>query len=193
VGRVEVNVSESGGVSKVTDLSRFIDRKKKTVSSATGELSWDYGRGLLTVNAPGAQGAVGFLAKAGPIMLDDLTVSSPLEYASVFLVSMDERPLKTSRRMLLQVMTEDSNYGWSAPGVGLRPIVDVGGPPIVVRKIGGTIALGRKDTTSLRVIPLDFNGYPSRERAPFVPGRAFTLLPTTLYYLIEEQSVRKGR
>ena len=95
--------------------------------------------------------------------------------------------------MLLQMMTEDSNYGWSAPGLGLRPIVDVGGPPIVVKKIGGTVALGRKDTASLRVVPLDFNGYRSRELPPFVAGRAFQLLPTTLYYLIEEQSVRKGR
>jgi hypothetical protein len=193
VGRVEVNVSASGGVSKVIDLSRFIDRQGKTVKSATGELSWDYGHGLVTVNAPAAQGAIGFLAKAGPIKLGDVTITSPLEYGSVVLVSMDERPLETSRKMLLQVMTEDSNSGWSAPGAGLRPIVDVGSAPIVVKKIGGTVALGRKDATSLQVVPLDFNGYRSSGRPPSVAGGAFTLLPTTLYYLIEEKSARAGR
>jgi hypothetical protein len=193
VGRVEVNVSESGGRSKVIDLSRFIDRKKKTVNSATGELGWDYGSGLVTVNAPAAEGAVGFLAKAGPIKLDDLKISSPLDYGSVVLVSLDERPLKTSRKMLLQVMTEDSNYGWSAPGVGLRPIVDMGGPPIVVKRVEGTIALGRKDASSLRVVPLDFNGYRSQENAPFLAGPSFSLLPTTLHYLIEEEGSSKDR
>ena len=52
--------------------------------------------------------------------------------------------------MLLQVMSEDNNFGWSAPGQGLRPILDVGGTPLVVRRLEGTVAIGRPDAASLR-------------------------------------------
>ena len=52
---------------RVADLSGLIDRDKKVVRSVTGEVALDYGTGLCTLDAPKAQGACGFLAKAGPI------------------------------------------------------------------------------------------------------------------------------
>jgi hypothetical protein len=61
-GKVAMNFSEQGGPSRITDLSRYIDHQNKIVRSVTGELTWDYGRGLVTVNAPQAQAATGFLS-----------------------------------------------------------------------------------------------------------------------------------
>lgn len=185
VGRVEVDVTEAGGTPMAADLSRLIDRHKQVVRSNTGELTWNYGRGFATIDARSAQGVTGFLSKAGVVALGDLTITSPLEYGSILVVSLDDRPLKTSRKMLLQVMSEDTNTGWTAPGTGLRPIVDVGGPPIVIKQLEGSISLNRADAPTLKVTPLDFNGYPAS--AP--DGRRTTadkivLLPTTLYYLI---------
>ena len=140
----------------------------------------------MTINAPSAQGATGFLSAAGPIKLGDVTFQSPLEYGSLLLVAMDGRPLASSRKMLLQVMSEDNNLGWSAPGKGLRPILDVGGPPLVVKRIEGTLSMNRPDAAALRVEPLDANGYPSSPGGPIRGAKHLTLLPTTLYYLIEK-------
>jgi hypothetical protein len=184
VGRVEVNVTEAGGTSKVVELSGLIDRAKKTVKSVTGELTWDYGRGLATIDAPAAQGATGFLAKAGTIALADLTIETPLEYGSVLLVAMDGQPIRTSRKLLLQVMSEDNNYGWSAPGEGMRTVVDAGGPPVVVKKFAGRVLLKRADAETLKVKALDANGYedPSCRCGS---ARELPLLPTTIYYVIE--------
>jgi hypothetical protein len=184
-GRVEVNVTEAGGTSKVTELSALIDRNAKTAKSATGELSWDWGRGIATVNAPGAQGAAGFLGKAGKLGLADLEIETPLDYAVVLLVAMDDQPLKTSRRMLLQVMTEDAPNGWSAPGEGLRAVEATGGPPLVVRKLAGKVSLKRPDAGSLRVKPLDFNGYEDKA-AKAGSAAALDLLPSTLHYVLEK-------
>ena len=183
-GRVEVNISEAGGTSTVVDLSPLIDRSRKTVNSATGELRWDYGRGLATIDAPSAQGATGFLAKSGTIVLGDLTIETPLEYGSVLLVAMDGLPIRTSRKLLLQVMSEDNNYGWSAPGTGMRTVVDAGGPPIVVKKFSGRVSLKRADAESMKVKALDFNGYEDPS-CPCGSGRDIALLPTTIYYVIE--------
>ena len=183
-GRVEVHVTEQGGASRVVQLSSLIDREKKVVKSSTGELTWDYGRGLATVDAPAAQGATGFLGKAGPIVLGDVTIETPMEYGSVLLVAMDGQPLRSSRKILLQVMSEDNNNGWSAPGDGMRPIVDAGGPPVVVRKFAGRVSLNRPDAGTLRAKALDFNGYEDKSSPP-VDAKDLTLRPATVYTVIE--------
>jgi hypothetical protein len=185
-GRVEVNVTETGGLSKAVDLSSFIDRERKIVRSITGELSWDYGRGLVTIDAPAAQGATGFLAKAGRLSLADLTIESSIDYGSILLVAMDGRPLASSRRMLLQVMSEDTNSGWSAPGTGVRSIVDVGGPPLVVKNLDGHVSLKRADASTLKVRALDFNGYATGTKLPAKGARDIALSPKTFYYLVEK-------
>jgi len=54
------------------DLKHCIDRAHSIVRSVTGELKLDYANGLAVMNAPCAQGATGFLSKAGKIELDDV-------------------------------------------------------------------------------------------------------------------------
>jgi hypothetical protein len=85
--------------------------------------------------------------------------------------------------MLLQVATEASNTDWSAPGQGLRKIINAGGPPIVVRNIAGVVRLTRPDSSGLRVTALDISGaVVQRYRGS---AAEIALLPDTFYYLIE--------
>jgi len=185
-GRVEVNVAaKPGGTSTAKDLSAFIDRPAKVVRSATGELRWDWGRGLATIDAPAAAGATGLLAQAGELALSSVHIASGNEYGAVLVVAMDGKPLASSAKILVQVMTEDANKGWSAPGRGPRTIADVGGPPLVVRNIAGRITFVRPDAAALKVTPLDPNGYAEGAAKPLGPKGELQLLPSTLYYLIE--------
>jgi hypothetical protein len=182
VGKVQMNFVERDKPSRLVDLSRYIDRTGSKVHSVTGELLWDYGRGLVTVNAPKAQGVCGFLQKAGTVALRDVTIASQMEYGTVLLVPLDGQPLRISRKMLLQVMSEDTNYGWSAPGVGKREIKSLGTAPINVRRFSGTVAFTRPDAQQLKVTPLDWNGYPAGKPST---GGKIILQPTVMYYLIE--------
>ena len=84
--------------------------------------------------------------------------------------------------MLLQVMSEERNYGWEAPGSGPREIKSTGSAPIVVKRMAGTISLTRKDAARLKVTALDFNGYRVKRVGA---ARSITLLDDALYYLIE--------
>lgn len=182
VGKVVMNFVERDTPSQIADLSRYIDRTNGRVRSITGELQWDYHKGLVTVNAPKAQGACGFLRQAGTLRLRDVTVKAEMEYGSLLLVPLDGQALRTSRKMLLQVMSEDTNYGWSAPGSGKREIKSLGTAPINVRRFGGTVTLTRPDARQLKVTPLDWNGYPAGKS---FTGGSITLQPTVMYYLIE--------
>jgi hypothetical protein len=195
VGRVVRGVSPGGGVSTVGELSEYVDREAGTIESATGELHWDYRRGVLLIDSPHAQGAVGFLKSAGVVSLGDIRIESPVEYGAILVVSLDGEPLATSGRLLVQVMTEDRNYGWRTT-VGTdkdrngvewtyRRITDLGGPPIVVKDLSGTVSLRREDAEALRVTALDFNGRPRGTRPSGSSGEVgIELLADCIYYLV---------
>ncbi len=105
VGPVEVVYGSDPSRTRVADLARSIDQKARVVRSNTGQLAWDYGRGLCTVNAPAAQGATGFLGRVGPVALGDVTIRSDNDYATILVVSLDGKPLARSARILIQAGT----------------------------------------------------------------------------------------
>jgi hypothetical protein len=75
------------------------------VQSSTGELTLDYGKQLLTINSPCAQGAVGKVGAAGSIDLKDIRIATSNALLSLVVVSMDGLPLTQSRKMLVQAVT----------------------------------------------------------------------------------------
>jgi hypothetical protein len=184
VGKVGLRYTQTGGPSRIADLSRYIDREKKIVRSQTGELSWNWGQGLSIINAPSAQAATGFLSKSGTLNLRDVRFSSPLEYGAITLVSLDGLPISRSKRMLLQVMSEESNYGFSTKPAanGLREIESLGAAPLSVKNLAGTVSLKRADAARLSVTALDFNGY---AKSKVGSARSITLRPDTMYYVID--------
>ena len=138
------------------------------------------------MNAPAAQGASGNLAVAGAIQLSEVTISIPLEIAHAVVVSLDAQPLATSKRMLLQVMTEEKATGFQSEAMdGPRNrIVSIGESPWLVKKISGTVKLHRPDAAKLRVTSLNHDGEPATANPVPLTGDSIQLLPQTVYYLI---------
>lgn len=182
VGKEEITVSERAGPTALADLGPFVDRRARIVRSSTGELSLDLARGLFSLNAPRAQGVAGFLGRAAPLELSVLRVESALEYGAVLAVSLDDEPLGTSKKILLQVASEVENTGFRAPGKGLRTIEDPGRGPIRMKAIDARVALARPDFERMRAVALDANGRRVREAKRLAGG--LVLLPDTLYYLL---------
>ena len=166
VGRVQRAFGENNEDSTETNLAAFIDRDKKTIASQTGELLWDYGRGLATMDSPKSQGAAGFLKQAGIIQLSDVAIESQNDYASIVLTSLDDRPLRESNKILLQVVTEERPYGFKASGGEEGTITDMGGYPFGVRKISGAVSVMLNEGDSINLIPLDENGYATQKPIP---------------------------
>lgn len=161
-GRTNVNINERGGQTTFQDLSRFIDYSHRTVTSSTGELKLDYEKGVLTINTRAAQGVSGALRAAGRTQLKDLAITSSLDLGHIIAVSLDDQPLATSRKILLQVMSEErpSEFRTEPASAGERRILSIGHDPWLVREIEGTVAFARPDASQLSVTALDFNGEP---------------------------------
>jgi hypothetical protein len=185
VGRVNVNFVDEPGSNQLTDLAPFVKHAEKSVASSKGELKLDYGKGVLTLNSPRAQGVSGALSLAGAVQLKDLIVSSDLDLGHIVAVALDEKPLATSSRILLQVMSEEQETGHQTEPVSatVKRITNIGTDPWQVRTLSGTVKFTRPDAARLKVTALDFNGYPLSAAGQ---AQEIKLQPMTLYYLISE-------
>jgi hypothetical protein len=182
-GRTNVNFTQAGGPSKLMDLSGSIDRAHQTVTSTNRQLKLDYGKGVLTINAPAAQGVSGNLKEAGPTQLADLSVSSEMELGHIIAASLDGKPLATSGKILLQVMSEEktNHFRTEDAGNGMHRITSIGQDPWQVKELSGTVKFTRPDAAKLKVTALDFNGYPTKQVGT---DGEIKLEPQTMYYLI---------
>src|SRR6185295_4843988 len=123
----------------------------------------------------------GDLGSGGDIELADLSIRSQLDNAHIILVSLDGEPLARSRRMLLQVMSEEQATGFAAEdaGNGIKRITDIGHDPWRVKALQGAVRF--KTGAAPQFQPLDFNGYP---QGAALRGVELKLVPETIYYLV---------
>src|SRR5205823_11486824 len=98
-------------------------------------------------------------------------------------VSLDGQPLASSKRILLQVMSEEkaANFRSDDGGGGVKKIVSIGQDPWMVKNLSGTVKFKRPDAATLKVTALDFNGYPQKQMGA---AGEIQLAPGTVYYLI---------
>lgn len=195
VGRVEEKFDGNPAKTTVADLGHYIDHVRKTVKSDTGQLSLDYGRGLFRMDAPKAQGVAGFLQKAGGLFhTSDLTIESGNEYAAVCVVSLDEQPISTSSKLLVQVGTLVRPTGWrQEPATRTEKdktvqgwkVVSTGKMPWQVQNTD--VRLTIKNGHISKAVILDSAGYPVREVTGKFAGGQFTIrLPADAMYCILE-------
>jgi hypothetical protein len=182
-GRTNVNFTDRGGTSKLKDLKPLIDRRRQVVTSSTGQLRLDYGKGVLTINAPAAQGISGALNQAGAAELKDIAISSRLELGHIIAVSLDGKPLVTSRRILLQAMSEEkpTDFRSDPAADGDKKIISIGHDPWLAKELDGVVKFKRTDASKLKVTTLNFNGDPAKSIGT---AGEIRLAPSTIYYLI---------
>jgi hypothetical protein len=202
VGPVRVAFGGPEGL-EVDGLAGHIDARSNVVTSRTGELAWDQGRGVCRLDSPRAQGACGFLKGAGVITLGDVAIRSENAYASVLAVSLDGEPLRSSRRVLVQVGTVARPRGWSVEEAEFTPegrdrpvrgfrVVSTGSTPWMVEdaRVGLTVR-----SPHLRAAEaLDANGMPAGAVAAKAERGAVALrLPKDALYVILHDGGGAGR
>ncbi len=151
--------------------------------AAGGAVKWDHAAGVLRVDAPACKAVCGFLKNAGPMELDGVEFTSGMEFGTICLVALDGQPLAMSKKMLLQVFSEETNSGAYAEGNEIKTIRSTGQPPILVKNMSGTVRFLRPDASQLIFTALDFNG---GRTVTAGTGGNLSLLPATAYYLVEK-------
>ena len=190
VGPVEVRYDGDPLKTVVKDLAPYL--VGDTVKSDTGELSLDRGKGLFRLDAPKAQAVAGFLARAGgAFRLRDVTVESTNDYAAVTVVPLDDLPLASSKRLLVQIGTVMRPTDWSQePATGEKEakgwrVVRTGRMPWRGQDVRTTVTIRNAGLTKATL--LDASG---RAMGAVVGSRAsgsfkLKLPPNAMYVIVE--------
>jgi hypothetical protein len=113
-GTVEVVYAGTPANSKVSaQIGSLIDYQNKKIKASNNQLNWDYKTGICTMNAPSVQGVCGFTGTNKTFELTDVTIETTNNYAAIQVVTMDEKSILESSKILVQVGTVYQPTNWA--------------------------------------------------------------------------------
>jgi hypothetical protein len=198
VGPVRVRFDSDPSKTKISDLSRFIDHENKIVRANTGQVCFDFGRGLCSIDAPAAQGAAGYLKSVAPVELSTVTIASQNEYVSVLVVSMDGAALSRSGRVLVQIGTLGRPTGWVEREATFngdhanvtyhgKQVIDTGRMPWAIEDAKITLTVKNPGLRTARTLDINGNARGDVKVAASAGGIKFALPRDALYAVLQSE------
>ena len=150
-----------GGEITDVDISFSPYDNETFFENTTGELTFDKGEERFIIDTRYVKSVNGYLK--GEIHLKNFVVEvTTPDYGSVSLISMDEKPILNSRKLLVISVTQTLNAGatWAIPG---KSFLKWGHGPTMLGVVNCRIRIGLKDG-DVFVFPLDSLGRKIRDR-----------------------------
>ncbi len=173
----------------LSEIEKLNDETDKVLTSTTGEETLDYGKGVLKIDSPQAQGFVGAIGTGETLKTSGLSLNLAKRnpWAAVLAVSLDRKPLDKSERFMVfaQARAENSGQVFNGTRTALK---DAGKLPILMQGVKGEVTLAVEPTRKFRVVPVDESGKEGRPLKASLTrgGLQFNLSPTdhTAYYQV---------
>jgi hypothetical protein len=166
-----VTVDFSGGKSNQVDFTKYWDSSNKIIQSATGELTWDYGRQVITVHTPKTQAVIG-RAEGQPFQLPGVTAEFKTPFVSVIFTPLDDLPLAKSKHILITALAQDkqSSARYNADGTRLE---STGTAPLLLEPVQATLKFAGAKPAQVRA--LDPYGAPRGKTVPVAGDGSFAI------------------
>ncbi len=167
IGRVGYRFTPSPRVGVSEDVMRHWDPKTLTTRSITGDLIWNAGDGLVTVDTARSQAAIGFLAP-GPRRLSNMMVTTDIPFGAVWLTAVDgDKPIVEATRLLITAVGPARNTGMEYERTA-EPVPDrdatywrlksEGSGPLMMQAVQGEVRVLSHQAERLKAWALDLNG-----------------------------------
>lgn len=186
VGRVSRSYDQPNDTDVQLNLREAIDRNQKQLASLDGGFRWDWKRGIALLDTPRTQAAAGFLSRSPTIPLADVAIRSQNHYGQIAITSLDDQPIATSRRLLIQAVTQERFTDFASARDGT--ILSLGRLPWLIKNIDAAVMFRGNALPIRRVTALDAHGQATEDRVSYVVGdeiTTVTLPADRLYILIE--------
>jgi hypothetical protein len=179
IGRVTVGFD--GGKTEQADLTKLWDEKNKVIKSATGELTWDYGREVILVQSPKTQAVLG-RAGGQTVQLPGVAAAFKTPFVSTIFTPLDDLPLAQSKHILITALAQDKQTGtkYNAAGTMLEA---TGTAPLLLEPVQATIRLAGAKPAQVRA--LDHYGQPTGKTVPVAEDGRFAIDGTYRSYYYE--------
>ncbi len=190
-----VTTSYGGSVDSVqllVPVDKLINESAHQVTATTGQQKLDYKNGIFTLNTPKAKAVSGFLNTVKTFPLGDVIIQSQNEYATIEMVSMDEKHISQSAKILLQAGTIFRPTNWEETAAVKEKdgkkikgftIKNTGTMPWLGMPALGSVSI--KNTVIKKAIQLDAAGYAVKTLPLQIKnGIATLVLPKDAYYIL---------
>lgn len=186
VGRFPVDFTESFQPTFIPNVDKNWNKNEKTISSATGELVWKYGKeDFFTVNTVATKALVGFTPNK-KVQLGDWNIETENPFAVIFVTDLSKNgDLSEAEKILVTSVARGRNTGMEYEYSGDETVLtSTGKMPLLLEPVVATIA--SKNLKDYEVRILDQDGRLTDNSIPIIDG-AFKIngkTEKTLYYLI---------
>ena len=195
IGRVSRSFDKPGDADVQINLAGAIDHERKQMISLdpnghpgfNSGFRWDWGEGIAVIDTPRTQAIAGFLPRNEPMVLSDLAIRADIAFGQITVTSLDGLPLRTSRRLLVQAVTEERFTDFAATAEG--EITHLGRLPWRAKTIDAEVSFFPETLPVKRAVALDAHGHPTDDEVTVKQeGRYLTVqLPTNRLYTIIER------
>ncbi|MCX8092996.1 MAG: beta-galactosidase [Candidatus Goldbacteria bacterium] len=131
--------------------------KKDAALSITQELYWNLKKGVFQIDNLKIQGVIGFI-KGQSFKFKNFRVLSDNKYASIFLYSLDNKPIMNSSKLILNVAARIDNKN-TKYSPNHTSVIYGGSSPIIIEPVNATYTINVNVFKSIKVYTLDYNNY----------------------------------
>ena len=153
VGRVVVDYVDQAKKTESADLSAH--EKNGAFISATGELVWQSGKnprdGHMRINTPRTQAFVGF-TDGNAVELKDVTIHMRTPYAAIYVTSLDDAPIATSKRLLVTTIARARNTDMKLVA---GTLIQKGTAPILMEPVTCELTFKRPRAPKIHILDHD--------------------------------------
>ena len=152
IGRVTAKIADGLDHSYSADWDQYWDSFRRTVTSNTGQLTWDYGNRLVKVHSEKTQGVIGFAGGHG-IELPAVHFDIRTPFVSLLFTPLDNQPLIHSEHILITALAQDKQTG-AVYNAGGTQLIEAGGPPLLLEPVRAHIKLKGAPIQTIKVVDL---------------------------------------
>lgn len=153
---------------EITDFPEI--KNTMEINSKTGEIRWHKSdRSYVEISSPKTESLIGFMPEATSL-LKHLKIKIKNDFAAISIVSVDNKPLATSEKILL-ITTGQTGMSGMKFSDDRRRLVVPGAKPTTIEVITGEIVLsGLTNAKKVIMEPLDGSGNPLKSKTLSVNG-----------------------
>ncbi len=161
IGRVALKIGEDLESSYLGELLTYWDRQAQIIKSSTGQLTWDYGKKVVTVHSDKTQGIIGFAGGQTFDLPGVIVRIGKTPFVSLLFTPLDNQPLIESEHILITAMAKDKQYGTVYNEDGTE-LIETGGPPLLLEPVQATLTFKGDPLISVNVV--DVYGVPTSKQ-----------------------------
>ena len=162
VGRTVVTFTQTFEPTGKADLSKFHNEKIQTLTSATKQLEWQYGKEpFVRFDSPRSKAVIGFTG-AKKQDFDELSITIKTPFAVVLITALEKnKTLKNSKKWLITTVARAQNTGMTY-NEDRSQLLEIGTPALLLEPVDFALSLKRKGKAILTL--LDHDGLPTSQQ-----------------------------